>query len=236
MWRFIALLILITGAAFAEDNFHCDHVSYGYSYDKSKESILSDEIVSGEYPLYKEGVIKCNHNGSTRTAKGNEIIRSESGIFNGALYRIYYSDGSGTVQGLPDNELTIHDSLSSNWSISCEVDPIEDTHICLLSKKSIMILLKNSSEHYVLVGKKHYPGSDTIIRIDKGEPIKATQDGVFSLEDSKKIVKALQEGKTVVTRYMEWPYKRNKDEQWEIFGFNQAWGIINNIYSSIDVK
>ena len=112
---------------------------------------------------------------------------------------------------------------------------MDDTHWCGLEKGHVLIGIWKDRTPFVRVGHKHYPNSKIAVRIDKNSPISAPEDKGFTNSQSIAIIEQLKEGKSLLTRYQEWPYERNKDKSIEIFGFNQAWEILQNIYDTIDL-
>lgn len=234
MKRLFLLPILMLGPSFAGSSFNCDSKVYDDYYKENFEDKIVDELIVGSTPIFNNGSIECSYGNRYQREDYNKVSRKEVGDIDGVLYRIYYSDGSGSIQGLSSNKLTFDDKYSSNWSTRCDVDEITDEHSCSISKEDIAIIIKGDRS-YVLVGKDHYPGSESVVRIDKGTPIKTNNNGVFSLDDSRAIIEKLKTGSEIVTRYMEWPNKYNKDKKWEIYGFPQAWEVINKINEVIAV-
>lgn len=73
-------------------------------------------------------------------------MRIETGTYEGVKYRIYFSDGSGTIQGLPTNTLDyVGDKYGTNWSTQCRFDEM-DTHWCSLNREDLQIgILKDGT-------------------------------------------------------------------------------------------
>lgn len=164
-------------------------------------------------------------------------MRIEEGIYKGVKYRIYYSDGSGSVQGLPANTLDyVGDNIGTNWSIQCKLDKMDDTHWCSLDRGDLRVGIWKDGTPFVSVGSSHYPNSMIAVRVDKNKPISASEKTGFTKAQSAEIIEQLKKGSSILTRYQEWPYQRNKDTSIDLFGFPQAWEILQKIYSSVKVQ
>src|SRR5690606_11704046 len=84
------------------------------------------------------GKIHCDVGLDYGSMKNNVSIRIETGEYQGLKYRIYHTDGSGSIQGLPGNTLDIlGDQYGTNWSTRCVVDEMDDTAWCSISKSGV---------------------------------------------------------------------------------------------------
>lgn len=160
-------------------------------------------------------------------------MRVETGTYEGIKYKIWFSDGSGKVQGLPENTLDVlSDVHGTNWGRVCRLDEMDDTHWCYLDKKDLRIGIWKDGTPFVSIGHSHYPNSTVAVRVGGNKPIKASENTGFTKAQSVEIVEQLKKGNSVLTRYQEWPYQSNKDTSMELFGFPQAWAILQKIYES----
>jgi hypothetical protein len=190
-------------------------------------------------PLFEGGKVVCSYSREwrDRTKKVNNRDRIEEGKYNGVKYRFYYADGSGTIQGLPTNTLIgTHDKYSTNWSMSCNFDRMNDTAICSLSRGDIWFSIYGPKKYYVSIGTQHFPPSLIVFRSDKNEPISATAKRGFTSEQEAEIIKQIKTASKVSTRYWKWPYKRDLDETFEPYGFAEGWFILNKIYDNLLVN
>lgn len=162
-------------------------------------------------------------------------MRIEEGVYDGIRYQIYFSDGSGRIQGLPANTLDyVRDKHETNWSTQCKLDEMDDTHWCSLEREDLMVGIRKDGTPFVSVGSSHYPNSKIAVRVDKNKPISASEKIGFTKEQSKAIIEQFKEGESVLTRYQEWPYQSNEDKSFELFGFPQAWEILQKLYKSAE--
>jgi|GEM_PF-1656676 len=215
----------------------CPSVEYEDSYKSNLPIIDTDEIIQSSNSLLPKGRIVCKVSFDYKTLKNNQRYRVEEGIYKGIKYRIYFSDGSGTIQGLPTNTLDyVNDRHSTNWSTSCEKDLMEDTHWCQLHKEDLWVGIWKDKTPFVNIGSNHFPGSMMSIRIDKNKPISATEDRGFRKSEIDIIIEQLVKGDMVATRYKEWPYHGNIDKSFGLFGFSQAWEILHKIYDAASLR
>lgn len=214
----------------------CPSTEYDSSYKSNLPIVDSNELITAQSSLLPGGKVVCKVSFNYETLKNNSRTRIEEGVYKGIKYRIYYSDGSGSVQGLPSNTLDyVHDKYETNWSTGCKKDEMDDTHWCSLDKGDLRVGIWKDGSHFVWVGGSHYPGSSIAVRIDKGQPISAAEKTGFSKQQSESILGHFKKGEAVLTRYQEWPYTSNKDKTIELFGFNEAWEILGNIYRAARV-
>ena len=211
----------------------CADTKFDKGYKSNLAIIDEDELIKGNNALFQSGTITCNVSFDYKALKNNKRMRTETGSHDGIKYRIYFSDGSGTVQGLPTNTLDyVGDQHGTNWSTRCKRDEMDDTHWCALDRGDLRIGIWKDGTPFVSIGNSHYPNSDIAIRVDKNKPITASEKIGFTSAQSLETIDQLKKGNSVLTRYQEWPYQSNKDKSLELFGFPQAWEILQKIHES----
>lgn len=215
----------------------CSEIEYDRGYNSNLPTLNGEEIIQVNSPLFQGGKIKCDVSFSYKTLKNNERKRIETGILEGVKYRIHFSDGSGTVQGLPTSTLDYdRDKYGTNWSMSCKLDKMDDTHWCSLDREDLRVGIWKDGTPFVSVGNSHYPGSNIVVRVDKNEPITASEKTGFTKTQSLEIIGQLKKGSSVLTRYQKWPYQSNKDKSTELFGFLQVWAILQKLHESVETQ
>lgn len=142
---------------------------------------------------------------------------------DGVNVHMYHSDASGTI----GNDY----SDKHAWNSACKTDPMNDDVTCYVSHKSFYIF-KDKSGYRVLVGSEHFPKTVAYVRIGKEKPIPSGGGGIFSLSDSLKIIKSIDKGVTVSTRYTKWPYDTAIDEKLDTEYFEQAKKILDLIFDN----
>lgn len=219
----------------ANADIYCDTTSKGSGVNTSLPIHDKEELIAvSDKPLLPNGEIVC-HISSNYSSKNktNGRYRREEGTYQGVKYSSYYSSGISHVQGRKSNVLDyLRDPKNSNWKINCDFDEINDTHTCNLFKQDLSVGIWHDNTPFVLVGHGHYPNSDFTIRTNKNTPHATSISTGFSDSEASEIIHELIEGKSAVTRYKEWPYDKNEDKKIDLFGFAQAWELLNKIYSS----
>lgn len=212
----------------------CDKVEIDPSFSKEKETVEKSEITNLPTPLFENGTVICKKHIKIMDMSKNEITRREEGDVNGVKYRYYLSDGSGSVQGKPNNTLDIiSDERGSNWSTSCQKDLMNDTHWCMMSKKDLSIGTSGKGKYFILVGNNHYPGTKSMIRIDSKKPYTSAQGENFTQQQVTSIIADMGEAEEITTRYTEWPYKNNVDKKISTYGLQEGLVIINKLFDSM---
>lgn len=117
------------------------------------------------------------------------------------------------------------------WNISCRVDRFEGTKICSMNQRygDIMVAIINGY-HNVYVGRDHYPGTLSAVKIDGNKPFYG-KEGM--IQNPKLVIEQMKRGKVAYTRYKEWPYEYNKDNQSDLSGFTLKWVEMQNRYKKL---
>lgn len=109
--------------------------------------------------------------------------------------------------------------VNNGWDVSCRKDAFNGSKVCTVSKGGLMVLLIDG--RYVIgVGKNHYPGSSSAIKIDDNVPYLG-KEGIINPIYANLIVKQMKDGKKAVIRYREWPYDYNIDTEIDLIGFSK---------------
>lgn len=228
---FFSVLSIISLSANANAEVKCVDIKYGVKQELPIDTTA--DLIRQDTPLITpKGKLECK-------ILFNETNKVESGSINNIMYRVYYSDGSGRVQGLKTNTLDYaKDESGTNWSTQCTKDEMDDSRWCTLGKgNNLRVGIWKDGTSFVSIGYEHYPGSNVTIRIDKGKPITASEKPSFTRAQSDDIINALKSGKSALTRYQNWPYKNNIDTPIDLYGFTEAWSILNSIFNaSVPIK
>tara|TARA_B110000238_G_scaffold9522_1_gene9697 strand:+ start:1698 stop:2477 length:780 start_codon:yes stop_codon:yes gene_type:complete len=216
------------------DTEYSNTYKVGYPFD------AQTDLIKKESPLTPSGKVKCIIGFNYLTLDSNTKDKIESGSLNlsgrrnaNVKYRIYYSDGGGSVQGLKTNNTwSSMGSSNENWGTGCYKDEMDDTRYCQLSKEGLAVGIWKDGSSFITIGHSHYPGSNVTLRIDKGKPIIKSEEHSFTNAQSDDIINALKSGKTVLTRYQEWPYQRNIDTSVDLYGFIEAWSLLNTLFNA----
>lgn len=236
MTRLIIIFLLLNlnyELAVASDN--CGEVKYSSGHNDSRPLKNTPELVRAQGPLLIGGKIICKMSTNYQSLPlTNEILRIESGEYMGVKYRFHYSDGSGTVQGLEGNNLDIlTDPANTNWIIICKADGMDDTAWCAIQKDNISVTVWKDGSPLVSVGNYHFPGTSYSLRVDGMEVFEAKENKGFSRAETSKIIEQLNNGNSVLTRYVEWPYENYVDKRTDLFGLSLAYKLAKVIRDNI---
>lgn len=208
----------------------CSSTVYESGYKKSIPTIDTSEFLVVDGPLIAGGKVTCHVSYDLMSGSHNVMRRVETGVLNGIKYRFYYTDGSGSVQGLTENVLDVlKDKNGENWSIRCRKDEMNDTHYCAMTRQALTVGAFDTSSHFVSVGSEHFPGSSIVARVDKQDPVTAAAKSGFTTSQETSLIAAMSSGTSVLTRYVQWPYQTNKDKKISLYGFKSALEIIETL-------
>ncbi|AFJ48038.1 hypothetical protein EBL_c29680 [Shimwellia blattae DSM 4481 = NBRC 105725] len=155
----------------------------------------------------------------TTVSSGGVLQQVEQGTLNGVWYRFSFADGEGVFQG---EEGQTADTTEGNWLLSCYQDNMTDKRSCSASKYDLTVTYYDNGASKVALGNNSFSGSRIYARIDGGEVMQGLGYGYFASNDSKTIINALLEGKTIRTRWQEWPYQSRVEGRVSGFGFAQV--------------
>ena len=225
-------IVLFCGMSWpALADVNCPNTQF-QGYQKQLPTVDRGNFISLNRPLFDGGKITCHVFGIGRTDH-NVRSRSETGTIRGIKYRFFYGDGSGTVQGDKSSSLDYDkDKHLHNWGTLCVVDGMDDTHWCYIQKRYLKIGIWRDGSPIIHVGEKHFPSSQIAVRVDKDTPISATENVGFNPEQIIEMLASFKRGQNVLVRYQEWPNKFNKDTNIDLYGFNEAWEILNKLYQA----
>ena len=209
----------------------CQETRYESSYRKNQPIVAPDELIKVPGPVIPGGRVVCTVGFDFRSMQ-NVSDRIETGTLNGKKYRFYYSDGSGLVQGLPANTMDTSTPYSDNWSLRCDTDAMTDRHWCSFSRADLTVSTAENNGHSVTIGYRHYPKSNIGLRVDKGDPIIASAEQGFSLQQEAELMQQMLSGRTVLTRNVEESSPMNIDKTVTLFGFSEAVQIIDALNSA----
>lgn len=158
--------------------------------------------------------------------KRDEYVLRESGSANGVAYTAFYVDGSGSVQGEPEQNIADGAALSktNHWSIGCKRDAMNDKVTCHLNRGDFWVFVGPTGKPAVSVGKNNFPGRLITVRLGQGEPITTSdKNATFDAKTSQRIVSQLSKESVFKTRYMKWPYDSWIDAEYLSYGFDVAY-------------
>lgn len=119
----------------------------------------------------------------------------------------------------------------TKWKSNCSKDRFNSTKSCSLTKpySDVMVTIING-RYGVYVGRKHYPRTQSAIKIDENTPAYGYEG---TSDTPQKIIEQMKDGKVAYTRYKEWPYEYNKDSEVDLTGFNEAFNQMLEEYKKL---
>jgi hypothetical protein len=138
------------------------------------------------------------------------------GRINGMAYRLY-GDGSGIAEGMPAAGVDRY-VLSNVWHLKCKRDSMTDLKSCIAHFRDFWIYADERGRVQVMVGTDHFPGSISSIRVGQSRFDSASEVGLFTPDQSAKILELMTQGTPSVTRYMKWPSRSWVDKEFEPYG------------------
>lgn len=107
------------------------------------------------------------------------------------------------------------------WNLNCKKDRFNGSKRCFLFKHydGLMVSIIDGVES-VFVGSKHYPRSQSAIKIDNNS---AHYGFEGSIKNSKLAINQMKIGKIAYTRYREWPHDFNRDGEVDLSGFKEQY-------------
>lgn len=115
------------------------------------------------------------------------------------------------------------------WYSNCTKDKFNGIKSCTLNTNfGDIIIYYAHSKYAVWVGRNHYPNTQSAIKIDNNATIYGHEG---DSNTPLKVIEQMKKGKVAYTRYKEWPYLSNKDNEAGLEGFSEALDEMKTKYS-----
>lgn len=147
-------------------------------------------------------------------AKGAKCEEGYAGSLDGVRFR-QDPDGGGFVQGVAESSPSPAIG-SGGWTVNCKRDAMTQRSFCSANLDDLWLFADHNGRIKVSVGYKHFPRSQTSLRIDARRFDTMDEDGNFP--QSAEILRQLKDGRTLVTRYMQWPNRHWIDVERTLYG------------------
>lgn len=217
----LALQTCFAGAHAAEE-WHCKTAS-GHEYTSS-QNVPVDRcrkvrtIPEPKLPPRPDSALFCKSNSRANCSQIGPNY--EEGMFGGVAYRI--GKRIAGVASVPGADPAFVGS-NTRWGIDCERDKMTDLRSCVVTFADLTIVLPRPTQAFVVVGRQHYPGTTSSIKIGPHRFDTTDQDGIFP--SSAPILGYIKDGENVVTRYTKWPDRRWRDNEFRLYGAEAALAI-----------
>ena len=158
------------------------------------------------------------------------LILSLSGTLAAAqdLYVLKDETGATIFSAKPPKEpnqsieqiISYDPSLLGDWSSSCKKDKFNNAKQCTLYRLRGQITVSVINGNYLVkVGSNHFPSSNSALKVDSNETLYGTEG---SIKNPRKAIEQMKSGKIAYTRFKEWPYQSNKDDEEPLDNFKDA--------------
>ncbi|HHH43727.1 MAG TPA: hypothetical protein ENK49_06285 [Gammaproteobacteria bacterium] len=219
-----ACLLAVSLAAQAGAEESCAYVSRvnqvdGWPDVGSREA-LSRRITPG-------GVVNCSFF-PDQEEKLNVLVRQEQGQYHGIGYRIFYTDGSGIIQGDADSPLD-GSGNKEHWKLRCRKHPKDRPGECVLHKGDLFIHRFTDGSFMVDVGTAKKPGSELLVRIDDEAAFTADAQAGFNAEQTRRMLAQMATGERLTTRYQDAEKSMKSDRTISLFAYPQASAIVERV-------
>jgi hypothetical protein len=224
--KYYLAMMLISASGNAEEL--CAYVSRSHYVD-GWEEVGSKEAITRRIAL--GSAVSCSFF-PDQGEKLNVLVRQERGEYHGVGYRIFYTDGSGVIQGEAGKPL-YGEGDQDNWKLRCRTNPVDQLQRCVLQKGAISIHRYQDGSFMVDVGSSKKPGSDMLVRIDSNEAIAADVQHGFTDQQTRLILAQMRTGKKMVVGYENTSNQRETDQTIDLFAYPQAADIVEIVASDI---
>lgn len=206
----------------------CSYISRNNHVD-GWEEVGSKESISSR--ITPAGIVNCSFF-PDQGEKLNVLVRQERGDYKGVGYRIFYTDGSGVIQGEAGKPLDVAD-YQDNWKLRCRISSSEQLRHCVLQKGDVFIHRYQDGSFMVDVGINKKPESNILVRIDSNEAVTADTQHGFTVQQTSLILEQMKTGKRMTTRYAEESNRWETEKTINLFAYPQAADLVELIASDI---
>lgn len=118
---------------------------------------------------------------------------------------------------------------SGFWTVSCNYNPIERTDTCSFSSGLDFTIIRSDGYRTLLNwGRRRYPGSNMIARIDDAAPLSTTAE-TWTFQQSRAIYQRMIGGKAMFYRWSDWPYNASHDNSMNLSDFANFAALLEGI-------
>jgi hypothetical protein len=122
------------------------------------------------------------------------------------------------------------------WQIYCHRDAMDDTVACVASQKHLKLAIIGPKAQILVslawsaTGPQHYPGTVCALRVDSLPAQRTTEECDWVAPDAVQLLRAMQRGQSILTRYTAWPTKLLVEERIDLAGFLAVWAALQDAY------
>ncbi|MDP8175370.1 hypothetical protein [Phocoenobacter skyensis] len=160
-------------------------------------------------PLFKDGKIVCS---IFNTEGTNKVLVGENGIIDGLKYHVSYIDGGAKIGDDAWKGIREYKNREKLKNVLCNEDKITDKKTCRIYFGEDLEFVKTKGKFYLYVGKNHFPGRKSYIRLNKNRAITTGNNGFLS-KNARKLYLSIKNDDSLVVAYTEWPYDNEKQSE-----------------------
>jgi invasion protein IalB len=154
------------------------------------------------------------------------LARFERGVLQGVGYKVYYSDGSGVIQGVPDQSLA-GAGYADTWRLSC--DRSGPPFQCSLARGELALHQTADGTRTLRIGGKPRADTQLLLRVDTQWAVTAPAATGFTAAQTRTLVDQLRAGKSAAIGYHDASVRGVSSRTIPLFGFAQGLEILDNV-------
>lgn len=220
MQRLIWAALLIGSAVRAAPD--CTHTSRE-QYVSGWEEVAAAERL--QQRITAAGIVNCVYF-PDQGQHLNVLARFEQGVLQGAGYKVYYSDGSGVVQGARDQPLA-GAGYADTWRLSC--DRTGPPFQCSLARGALVLQQAADGTRTLRIGSDPRAGTQLLLRVDTQWAVTAPAETGFTTEQTRTLLNQLRAGKSAAVGYHEASVRGVSNRTIPLFGFAQGLEILDTV-------
>lgn len=129
----------------------------------------------------------------------------------------------------PDSSIHTINYRHQTWWVNCRKKKFDNEKSCYMNAGDLWVFLING-KYSVNVGNNHYPRTKAGLKIDNGSAIYGYEG---ELPKPLSIIERLKKGKVAYTRYQEWPYQYDTDEEVSLKDFTKQFNEMIKQYKNL---
>lgn len=128
---------------------------------------------------------------------------------------------------VPASAQQVERQTFGEWTARCDVDKMTDAKKCLVFSSLLAFGFTNGRLEIAVVGRRHYPGSQVMLRFDSDPPLSSKEPG-FTGREAASILEHIGRAQRVLIRYREWPDKF-VEKEFSTTGFTDAVTYVRSV-------
>ena len=165
----------------------------------------------------------------------NLLVARERGFLDGVEYELHYADGSAVIQGEAGKGLD-NAEYTDNWHLSCRYSESAGQVLCNIKKDDVVIERGVDGKVRLTISANYQESSDILIRVKGQWAVTASAAEGFSPEQNDKIILQMRSGVSLDARYHQRDKQRPTDKKIFLYGFNQAFLLMEKVARQLGAR